>query len=52
VVNHTKVNGWARVFLHRSAGDDRHMLWLAILTPSAAAAALVCLFYALTGSHR
>jgi hypothetical protein len=27
------------------------MLWLAILTPGAAAAALVCLVYALTGSH-
>jgi hypothetical protein len=27
------------------------MLWLAILTPSAVAAALVCLVYALTGSH-
>jgi hypothetical protein len=27
------------------------MLWLAILTPGAAAAAVVCLVYAFTSSH-
>ena len=32
-------------------GDHVHVLWLAILTPGAAAAAVICLIYALTSPH-
>ena len=39
-------------FLDGSRGDHVSMLWLAILTPSAAAAAVICLVYALTSAHQ
>jgi hypothetical protein len=42
------------VFLRSPAGDERlHMLWLAIITTGSAAAALVCVAYAVaTGERR
>jgi hypothetical protein len=41
----------SRAFLRCGTGDHEGVLWLAILTPTAAAAAVVCLVIALTGQH-